>query len=788
MRYGYDMQIDMIDESEAEFRCYQEVRLYYVLDGEFRIEMEGKNYHLGTGDLFVVNSNIPHGFFTYRASLTVLFQISKDFLTELTKNPIISFECSSLFHESAAISQLKGLLKRTLHYKVNTSFLDKIREYGYCCDVLECLIKNFSVWNMAWTQEEGQEARLEEILSYIQANYEKPLNLQMLADRFFLSAQYLSKYIKHHLGMGFFEYVDEVRLYHAVDELVYTDYSLTKIAYDNGFPNLSSFNRAFRQKYETTPSSYRKTVLRQQERKQKDSSKSETTNLLRQYFQNNPLEEEDDRWKVKVYADASMRRKYHRNWLCVLNLGSAEEVRQGYIQEHIVELKQELGFTYGRVWSLFCKENLVDLEGEGSFHFSALFQMLDFMLEHRITPFLVLAQKPKKLVDPELKSLLTESPAANVNLARYKKVLSRFIKECISRYGISRVEKWKFECWWQRKDIYLTDVEPEWRERFQMEYDCIKSLVPKAAVGGLGFNIFDANAAVESYLKNGQKEERRLDFLSVSLYPYVRERNLTGNKVVDENFVERKLDSLKLLLAEYGYGVDDFYVTEWNLSISGRDWLNDTCYKGAYLMKNLIASVDKAACMAYWGNTDRSDEYFDFIGCLNGGSGLVSRDGIRKPAFYAMSFMSKLTGNLVAKGDHYMITATNHGSYFIVCHNMLQPDFDYYLSGMERKKPQSIAAYFENRQLQIDFALRGISGETYRLRKYYVNQEAGSVFDEWAKMGYVESVDLEEIEYLKLVSVSRMQTESCQVKKGEISFRSLLQANEIQLIHLKPMI
>lgn len=788
MRYGYDMQIDMIDESEMEFRSYQEVRLYYALDGEFRIEREGKSYLLGTGDIFVVNSNQPHAFLMYRASLTVLFQISKDFLTELTKNPIISFECSSLLHESAAMSQLRGLLKRTLHYRVNTSFLDKIREYGYCCDVLECLIKNFSVWNMAWNQEEGQEARLEEILSYIQANYEKPLNLQILADHFFLSVQYLSKYIKNHLGMGFFDYLDEVRLYHAVDELIYTDFSLTKIAYDNGFPNLSSFNRAFRQKYETTPSSYRKTVIRRQERKQKNSSELETTNLLRRYFQNNPLEEEDDRWKVKAFGDGSIRREFRQNWLRVLNLGSAEEVRQGYIQEHIVELKQELGFVYGRIWSLFCKENLIDLERDGSYHFSALFQMLDFMMEHKITPFLVLAQKPKKLVDPDLKSLLSVNSASPVNLVRYKKVLSRFMKECICRYGISEVETWKFECWWERKDIYITDVEPEWRERFRMEYDCIKSLVPKASVGGLGFNIYDANAAVESYLKNGQKEERYLDFLSVSLYPYVREHNVTGNKVVDENFVERKLDSLKILLNDYGYSVADLYVTEWNLSISGRDWLNDTCYKGAYLMKNLIAAVDKAACRAYWGNTDRIDEYYDFIGCLNGGSGLVSRDGIRKPAFYAMSFMSRLTKNLLAKGDNYMITATNHDSYFIVCHNMQQPDFDYYLSGMERRKPQSILTYFENRQMQIDFTLCGVKAGAYRLRRYYVNQEAGSVFDEWAKMGYVESVDLEEIEYLKLVSVSGMQTETCQVKKGEISFQSLMQANEIQLIHLKPII
>jgi len=780
------MRIDTIGENETQLRSYPEVRLYYVMEGWLQIEVEGKHYRLETGDIFAVNSNMPHTYSKYQTSLTVLFQISRDFLTELTKNPIISFNCSSLQHESAAMSQLRGLLKRTMYYRINNGFMDKIREYGYCCDILECLLKNFSVWNMAWNQEENQEGRLEEILSYIQANYEKPLNLQILADKFFLSVPYLSKYIKHHLGMGISEYIDEIRLHHAVDEMIHTNFLLTKIAYDNGFPNLSSFNRAFRRKYEMTPSLYRRTVLKQQERGQKDNSKMETADLLRQYFQDNPLEDEDGRRRIKVSADGSIRRECQQNWLKVLNLGTAEELRQGYIQEHIVELKKSLGFVYGRVWNLFCKENLIDLEHDGNYHFSALFQMLDFMLENKIIPFLVLAQKPKKVMARDLKSILAAELVTPVNLDRYKKVLTRFIRECISRYGIREVETWKFECWWGRKDICSVDVEPEWMERFRMEYHCIKSLVPKAQVGGLGFSTYDANAAIKTYLKNRKKEDGYLDFFSVSLYPYEGKKNLISSRIVDEDFVERELDSLKDLLSDYGYGVDDLYVTEWNLSIFVRDWLNDTCYKGAYLMKNLIAAVDRAACIAYWGNTDRIDEYFDFVGCLNGGSGLISRDGIRKPAFYAMSFMSKMARNLVAKGDNYMISATNHGSYFIVCHNMQQPDFDYYLQNAEREKPEKLPAYFGNRQLQIDFLLCGLSADAYRLRRYYVNPETGSVFDEWAKMGYVERVDLEEIEYLKLVSVPRMRTEICQMKEGELSFRAVMQANEIQMIHLTP--
>lgn len=30
------------------------------------------------------------------------------------------------------------------------------------------------------------------------------------------------------------------------------------------------------------------------------------------------------------------------------------------------------------------------------------------------------------------------------------------------------------------------------------------------------------------------------------------------------------------------------YVTEWNLTISDRNYINDTCFKGAYVVKNIL--------------------------------------------------------------------------------------------------------------------------------------------------------------------------------------------------------
>ena len=52
--------------------------------------------------------------------------------------------------------------------------------------------------------------------------------------------------------------MNQVRIEHALSEIQYTDTSITKIAFNCGFPNLTAFNKIFKEFYHTTPSSYRK--------------------------------------------------------------------------------------------------------------------------------------------------------------------------------------------------------------------------------------------------------------------------------------------------------------------------------------------------------------------------------------------------------------------------------------------------------------------------------------------------------------------------------------------------
>ena len=68
-------------------------------------------------------------------------------------------------------------------------------------------------------------------------------------------------HVAKYFGMSFLSYYTNVRLQHAVADLLGSDESIENIALDNGFPDPRAFVSAFRKKYGVQPSVYRKQAL-----------------------------------------------------------------------------------------------------------------------------------------------------------------------------------------------------------------------------------------------------------------------------------------------------------------------------------------------------------------------------------------------------------------------------------------------------------------------------------------------------------------------------------------------
>jgi AraC-like DNA-binding protein len=107
--------------------------------------------------------------------------------------------------------------------------------------------------------------RLGYITAHIRENYREDLSLEGLAKTFGYSPTYLSKMFRRYAQMNYKDYIQNVRLEYACQELEHTDNSIAEIAVNNGFANGKAMAKAFRKKYGQLPSQFKRQKAKEKE-------------------------------------------------------------------------------------------------------------------------------------------------------------------------------------------------------------------------------------------------------------------------------------------------------------------------------------------------------------------------------------------------------------------------------------------------------------------------------------------------------------------------------------------
>lgn len=95
---------------------------------------------------------------------------------------------------------------------------------------------------------------------YIDQHYMENLSLNVLAEEIHMNPYYFSSFFKKNTGENFKDYVNRIRIEHAVPMLLSSDRKTYEIAEKVGFGDIRMFNAAFQKVYQETPGSYRKRV------------------------------------------------------------------------------------------------------------------------------------------------------------------------------------------------------------------------------------------------------------------------------------------------------------------------------------------------------------------------------------------------------------------------------------------------------------------------------------------------------------------------------------------------
>ncbi|MBW8351372.1 AraC family transcriptional regulator [Bacillus sp. IITD106] len=98
---------------------------------------------------------------------------------------------------------------------------------------------------------------IEHILGYIQANFDKEISLNGIADKLALDPSHISRIFKQKFGTNFMEYIISLRLNKAKELLTTSDVTVGEIGQLVGYTNIHSFIRIFKKYEGTTPGKYR---------------------------------------------------------------------------------------------------------------------------------------------------------------------------------------------------------------------------------------------------------------------------------------------------------------------------------------------------------------------------------------------------------------------------------------------------------------------------------------------------------------------------------------------------
>ena len=790
---GFEIKIEQRLRKEE---CMEiPIQIFYVVSGKARMETRGRKYEMGQEDLILVNGMEPFSVISQGDSVVCILSIDYALISRLTSDSVLIFSLNSLEIPNRPYGDIREIFRELVYFELLGEGELRCRKMSRIYELLDILFLHCCGQAMKKEGKDGSTLsdsdKLQHILAYVNGHFRDSFSLRELAGSMYTSTSTLSRLFKKQTGHYFGEYLNRVRLAHAVMEISDTTRSITRIAMDCGFSSPSAFSSLFHNVYGMTPQEYRKDQLEKalQHKEGEEELKQDLRDRLEKLHPRN----RQDGGNTVIEVMALEGKPFTNPWNIVLNMSSLSALTRANVQFHLLNLVKELHMNYVKIWSVFAKDlRITDGKTLGAYNYSMVDTVLDVLVENQIAVYFDFGSRTDVIIGSSDNTLMSEEVGIDFAGREYwEDLFEDFIRHLISRYGKKEISRWVFDFCidptFRGHGHYYTDPEYDYQNVFDFAWHTIRRLVPGARVGGPVGITNSSGKEIETFLTRCMESGICPDFVSVPLFPY--QPNLEGDRFAhnpDPEFELRQLRMLKeTILRICGKDVP-IYISDWNLSVSNRNVLNDSCMRGTYLCSRAYGIMEYASLCSIWIASDWISNYFDTRSILSGCGGILTRDNIRKPAYYALQFLGKLQGTVLCREPHMIVTMENLQSFRVLCANQTSFHVGYYLKREEEITPENMDLSVSSDPARV-FVLE-ISGlpedVEYVIRTRSVNRHYGSIQDEWKRFGYDERLAREDVKYLREICVPHLSMSRLKVRNGKLSCRILLDEQEFQLIHI----
>lgn len=824
----FDVSLNSVNYVPSHW--HNSVEIIFVLRGTIEVRLNNEKRTLTDGDVLLINKCHVHEVIGLDMNIIATFLIPYSYLKDkIARTDDISFDCFSGWKDKErrhALDQIRSLLAEMVQLKYHKGDLYEIDMHIRMLEVFSILLKQFRTTVFTEVMSEKYMERMLRIITYIDDHYKESITLHAIAEREFLSIPYLSKFFSDNIGLNFQSYLASIRLKHTVEELLHnSETPIADIALNHGFPNVKSFYSTFKARYNVTPHEYRKHFRPNLgERKERESSNYLTFNqssalgIVQQYLQRIPLQQtqeitvlETETYQINTSTHSS---RIRHTWKNLIGIGKAKEGLHADVQYQLKLVQECCPFKYLRFHGIFDDSMMVyseDEKGRPKYNFKLVDALFDFLVSVRLKPFVEIGFMPSALAaDPDstifYMSSYTSPPKS---LDKWCELVERFLRHCMNRYGKEEVESWKFE-FWNEPELkeFWTGTMEEYMELYARTYETVKSISTRLQIGAPGRIITDHEGKFYDKFFAFCRERQCLpDFIPLHFYPHERMNSTeqleqfdvftqleSFRKLIEEfggvsqnpDFLKNRLANEQILIKKHRMSEVDLFLTEWNSTAYHRELTNDTLYKAAYIVKNIIDNLDCIEGFGYWVLSDNIEETAASPDLFHGGLGLIAQYGIPKAGMLAFELLAKLGNRLIERGDHYIITS-GRGGFQVLTYNYCHFDDLYALGDISFIDEVNRYNCFKDvKTVKLELELTGLPSGKYRMITRTIGRKHGSSYDRWVEMGAPKSLCPEEVEYLKAGARPRMTSKYVEVDNSQ-SCISILEPHGVELIELIPV-
>ena len=249
---------------------HPEIELVYV-EADKGIRHIGEHISTYEGcDLALIGSYIPHLNFDYGVKATVetvVIQFPETYFESgLVRIPELN-KVVDLMERAKTGLAFTGETKRIAGVRLKKlEHLDRFHQFMELMSIFQFLAVSdeyvdLEVRPISSQTILKQQERMHRIHQFVEANFQKTIDTQQIANEVNLSLPAFCRYMKKTTKFTYTDFVNQYRVQYA-KKLLIQDKNVTETCFESGFESLSYFNRIFKKWTGESPSSFRKQRLK----------------------------------------------------------------------------------------------------------------------------------------------------------------------------------------------------------------------------------------------------------------------------------------------------------------------------------------------------------------------------------------------------------------------------------------------------------------------------------------------------------------------------------------------